>query len=119
MNSLLYWPGQSLNLHNASFFAVSLSIFDLPVSSMSSLELERAESFTGKSPFYKWIQMKYNNLDVMKNKEFLQFMFMKEAKIDYIVCSRDAQIPPSIQPFIRDSILDSLSGIRFYMLNKL
>ncbi|MCS7019776.1 MAG: hypothetical protein RMJ87_05710, partial [Cytophagales bacterium] len=42
--------------------------------------------------------------------------FIRKHRIGYLIASKSAVVPPTIQPMITDSIVDSKSGERFYLL---
>ncbi|MCS6968118.1 MAG: hypothetical protein NZM39_06000, partial [Bernardetiaceae bacterium] len=42
--------------------------------------------------------------------------FIRKHRIRYLIASKSAVVPPTIQPMITDSIVDSKSGERFYLL---
>jgi hypothetical protein len=42
--------------------------------------------------------------------------FIRKHRMGYLIASKSAIIPPTIQPMITDSIVDSKSGERFYLL---
>jgi hypothetical protein len=42
--------------------------------------------------------------------------FIRKHRMGYLIVSKSALVPPTIQPMITDSIVDSKSGERFYLL---
>ena len=82
-------------------------------------------------PFYKYKyssvsnvfcprnQMKYycKKISTVKGSfESIQLRFLKEKKINWVFCSRGAELPVSFIPFVKDVIYDSISNEHYYRI---
>jgi hypothetical protein len=110
-NSDLFCLGQYLNLLGSEYHTISLSVFDIPITSPF-------EEFSVKSTnFYKFVesQKKANNFVSIAQS---QIDFVKKYKIDYLIISPKVTLAEHWKPLIDKELIDEKSKEHFIILKR-
>ncbi len=101
--------GDYLSVMRPFFYTITISTFDMHTSSKA---LMKDLAFMAFTQFVNRQKAEGTFRSIPQS----QADFIRKHRMGYLIASKSAIVPPTIQPMITDSIVDSKSGERFYLL---
>jgi hypothetical protein len=101
--------GEYLPLLHPTAQVFSISTFDVP-------EVPRLRHYDLKLMAFTQFVNRQQAEGTFQSIPQSQADFIRKHRMGYLIVSKSALVPPTIQPMITDSIVDSKSGERFYFL---
>jgi hypothetical protein len=110
--SNFYTLGDYLKLLKPYYNAISLTVFDVPLGTVSSPKYRSNLQLLQSSIFYHFTDS-LKNANKFITIEDAQISFIKTNKINYGIASRIAKLSPQLQSMIGEQIIDEATGERF------
>lgn len=114
--SIFHVPGLYLKYLVPGFFPVSLSVVNVPVSEDTNLK-ELDTQVIANSTFIRFIDEQKSRKDFYSHEQSM-YDFILQHKIDYLLTGKNAPVPEKLQPLIKKSFHDEVSGESFILLNR-
>jgi hypothetical protein len=108
--------GQSLLQCRSDLNPVSLSVFDIPIDSVS-IYASQEEDMVKRTSFYKFVY-KQKESGTFSSIAQSQLDFIKQYRIEYLLLEPKVDVPPHLKPLADQTTVDSLTGEKFILLKK-
>jgi hypothetical protein len=115
----VYPMGEYLTLIDESTAVVNMGDFNTPIDSSSVMNLQRNMKAISMAPFFRYVTARAGMHPSVEEIDSLQKSFVVDNKIEFLILSRDAVFPRSLQQNAIETITDANTGERFVWLKGL
>jgi len=116
-NALVTSPNDvCLPMFTEDYYIINMTCFNIPIEDFDEIDKQRIISLIENSAFYKFVQKQNSQDQSQKQIEELQYRFIKENNIKYILLDPNTVLPIVFTNDIEEVLFDETSGKSFVFL---
>jgi len=116
-NALVTSPNDvSLPMFTEDYYIINMTCFNIPINDFDDINKQRIISLIENSAFYNFVKKQNIKDHSQKQIEELQYKFIKENNIKYILLDPNTVLPPIFVNDVEEILFDEVSGKSFIFL---